>query len=595
MKFLRSLMTKAVVINLLSVGMCMTILIMSASNYVSDRIGRNYNSNSSLFTEFLSKQINTGTRLKRGAMIAPQISSALATDGLTIDLVRIVHTDGTPVLTQLREGADEILADALPAPEFETILSSGIIGKDLFVRTPITLGSGEDAVIVGELAVLWNRDNLFAQIADFRKNIIHYAVVAAIALALSTILALFILAVRPLRVFNTALQGITEDAEHLEFPRSNCSEIVEIRDSMTVLQKRSVERAKLLDGLSETVSSARAGDFSMRLNDSSDTSSKINDLMSTMEDGLTATREVLSRLSNGDLTARMTGEFHGEFAQLQLHVNETAEALNTAIESVFRSAGEVNIQSQSLSKYVADLSQRTQLGAASLEESNAAIARIADGLKASEASTQLAKKQANNAIDRAAAGEAVVYETMDRMNNIAKHSQEIGQIITMIDDVAFQTNLLALNAGVEAARAGESGRGFAVVAQEVRGLAQRASESASEIKARINKSSSEVDAGVGMVERAGEAIREIVEVIKNLSESVAEVNETTSNQAMSIEEVSESIQSLDLATQRNAEMVDETSTVAEKMRRNASDMISATEGFQLKRASLPHHVDMDAA
>lgn len=570
---------------MMAVCICMSLLILSASKFVSDKIGRSFETNSEVFTQFFSSTISTGTRLKRGAMIEPQIATALATEGLSIDVVRVVHSDGTVVSTQFGEGVNASRADDLPVADAMQAASSVAIGADLLVRTPIILGTGEEALVVGELAILWNRGVVDAQIQQFQIRFASEALIAAIALAAATGVVLVILAVRPLRTLNRALRDVTEDKNEIELPRSRSTEVSEINASMEVLQQRSQERATVLVGLTETVSRARLGDFSYRLGEQNDVCAKLDQLMAEIEHGLSSTNAVLARMANGDLAARMEGQFQGEFAKLQSHLNGTGEALSAAIVSIATSANEVDNTASTLSDSITDLSTRTQNGAASLEESTAAITNIADGLKASEGATNEAQARAKEAIERAASGEQIVGQAMTRMGDIAKHSDEIGQIISMIDDVAFQTNLLALNAGVEAARAGESGRGFAVVAQEVRALAQRASQSAADIKALITKSSAEVQAGVGMVEKAGEAIREIVDVIGALSESVTEVAEHTAGQSLSIVEVSQAIQSLDLDTQRNANMVVEAASMSEAMLENANLVISSTQQFKLAQVS----------
>ena len=155
-----------------------------------------------------------------------------------------------------------------------------------------------------------------------------------------------------------------------------------------------------------------------------------------------------------------------------------------------------------------------------------------------------------------ASGE-VVREAVAAMSQIEKSSEQISQIIGVIDEIAFQTNLLALNAGVEAARAGDAGKGFAVVASEVRALAQRSSDAAKEIKTLISASSQHVETGVGLVGRAGDALEDIASKVVEISELVSTISSSTQEQATALKEVNVAMNQMDQVTQQNAAMVEE--------------------------------------
>jgi methyl-accepting chemotaxis protein len=185
-------------------------------------------------------------------------------------------------------------------------------------------------------------------------------------------------------------------------------------------------------------------------------------------------------------------------------------------------------------------------------------------------------RQANAAAEgarlEAERSDPVVTEAVDAMTQIETSSGQIGRIIGVIDEIAFQTNLLALNAGVEAARAGESGRGFAVVAQEVRALAQRSANAASEIKTLISASTAQVSAGVERVARTREALQRIVARVAEIDGQVNAIARSAYDQAQSLREVNTTVGEMDRVVQQNAAMVEETTAAAHALRSEAQDL-----------------------
>jgi methyl-accepting chemotaxis protein len=173
-----------------------------------------------------------------------------------------------------------------------------------------------------------------------------------------------------------------------------------------------------------------------------------------------------------------------------------------------------------------------------------------------------------------------VREAVEAMRGIEHSSKQITQIIGVIDDIAFQTNLLALNAGVEAARAGEAGRGFAVVASEVRALAQRASDSARQIKALIRESASQVDAGSALVERTGASLEGIVQRASEVSDLVAEIAKAAAEQAAGLDEINTGVNQLDQVTQRNAAAAEKTTAASTALLQKAEDLALELSGFR---------------
>ncbi|NTE67571.1 methyl-accepting chemotaxis protein, partial [Agrobacterium tumefaciens] len=175
----------------------------------------------------------------------------------------------------------------------------------------------------------------------------------------------------------------------------------------------------------------------------------------------------------------------------------------------------------------------------------------------------------------------IVRNAVDAMGRIEDSSKRIGQIISVIDEIAFQTNLLALNAGVEAARAGEAGRGFAVVAQEVRELAQRSANAAKEIKTLINRSAEEVGGGVALVRSTGDALEEIVALVNRVDGHVNSIATAAREQATGLQEINTSVNHMDQMTQQNAAMVEETTAASQTLAEESRQLRSLLSRFEL--------------
>ena len=167
------------------------------------------------------------------------------------------------------------------------------------------------------------------------------------------------------------------------------------------------------------------------------------------------------------------------------------------------------------------------------------------------------------------------------MNEIATSSRKIGDIIGVIDGIAFQTNILALNAAVEAARAGEQGRGFAVVASEVRSLAQRSAGAAKEIKSLIGASVEKVDIGARQVDEAGASMNDIVTQVQRVGQLIGEISGATVQQSVGIAQIGDAVGALDQTTQQNAALVEQSAAAAESLSQQAARLAQIVSVFQL--------------
>lgn len=268
--------------------------------------------------------------------------------------------------------------------------------------------------------------------------------------------------------------------------------------------------------INHLAAAAANGDFSQRGNETHyqfvfhDIVTSFNRLMTTAESNLHQVSGVLKAIAEGDLTARMEGDFHGVFAQMRDDANATVAQLTNIVTGIQQAADHINSGASEIASGNDDLSRRTEQQAASLEETAASMEELTSTVRQNAENARKANQQAQTAAQVAAHGGSVVNQVVTTMHDIESSSKKIADIISVIDGIAFQTNILALNAAVEAARAGEQGRGFAVVASEVRALAQRSATAAKEIKQLIEESVDKVAGGSQLVQQAGNTMSEIV-------------------------------------------------------------------------------------
>ncbi|SFE15141.1 methyl-accepting chemotaxis protein [Paracidovorax konjaci] len=232
----------------------------------------------------------------------------------------------------------------------------------------------------------------------------------------------------------------------------------------------------------------------------------------------------------------------------------------------------------------ADLSQRTEEQASNLQQTAASMEEMNSTVQQNADTVRTASQLASSASSTAARGGEVVGNVVRTMEDITASSRKIGDIIGVIDSIAFQTNILALNAAVEAARAGEQGRGFAVVASEVRTLAQRSAQAAKEIKALIGESVSKVETGSQLVGEAGSTMGEIVEQTRRVADLIAEIGAATHEQAQGISQVGDAVNQLDQVTQQNAALVEESAAAADSLNSQASRLVELVSVFQVDEA-----------
>ena len=292
----------------------------------------------------------------------------------------------------------------------------------------------------------------------------------------------------------------------------------------------------------------------------------------------------LERLAAGDLSKPIASPandpFPTEYETLRASYNSVLEQLGGIVAQIDEVASGVRAGSGEIDQAAQDLSARAETQAATLEQSAAALTQLTESVRAAAARAGEAESAGRENHARAEAGARIVHGAITAMRSIETSSQQITSIIDVIDDIAFQTNLLALNAGVEAARAGEAGRGFAVVASEVRGLAQRASESAREIKGLIAESAGHVEAGSELVGRTGESLEEILVKARDVQTLMGDISASAREQLSGLEEINTSVNQLDQVTQQNAAVSEETTAAAASLKQKASDLVQVLGHFR---------------
>ncbi|MDP2213533.1 methyl-accepting chemotaxis protein [Phenylobacterium sp.] len=293
----------------------------------------------------------------------------------------------------------------------------------------------------------------------------------------------------------------------------------------------------------------------------------------------------LSRLSDGDLTSRLTDPFTSEYEQLRADFNGAVAKLRDAMGVISANVTQISSGADEIAGASDDLARRTEQQAASLEETAAALDEITATVRKSAEGAGHARTAVLTARSGAGEGGKVVEQAIAAMGGIEKSSAEITQIIGVIDEIAFQTNLLALNAGVEAARAGDAGRGFAVVASEVRALAQRSADAAKEIKTLISTSTQQVGAGVDLVGRTGAALRQIVVQVEQIDALVGEIAASAQEQAVGLNEVNDAVNRMDQVTQQNAAMVEQATAASHALRGEAAELSRLVGEFRISEGS----------
>ncbi|MCB8837464.1 methyl-accepting chemotaxis protein [Aurantimonas sp. VKM B-3413] len=397
--------------------------------------------------------------------------------------------------------------------------------------------------------------------------------VAAVLISVALGYLLYTLLARPVMSMTGAMKELAAGNKAVEIPAvGRGDEIGDMAAAVQVFKDQAIEGERL----EKEADAARISQDEAKQRQAALDNAKAEDLrafVGMVEAGF-------DRLSSGDLTVRMSGKVASEFEPIRAKFNASVGELEAAIGTVVGAVGTIRTGLAEINTASSDLAQRTEQQAASLEETVAALGEVTSGVNRTSEAAGAAQKTAGSALFKAEKGGEVVSQAVTAMNAIEASSNQITQIISVIDEIAFQTNLLALNAGVEAARAGEAGKGFAVVAQEVRGLAQRSAEAAKEIKGLIQASSEQVGRGVELVTASGKSLEEIVTEVASMTEVIATIATSAREQATSLREVSTAADQMDKVTQQNAAMVEQSTAAAQTLAAETEDLAKAMGRFR---------------
>jgi aerotaxis receptor len=292
-----------------------------------------------------------------------------------------------------------------------------------------------------------------------------------------------------------------------------------------------------------------------------------------------------TRLAAGDLTVDLQIARHDDLGEVLQALNQLKANLAAIVYDVRAQITGMLENAREISSGNVDLARRTELQAASLEETAATMEELTTTVQANADATVRALDLARDAQAAAAVGGKIAGQVEQTMAGITAASQRIADITSVIDGIAFQTNILALNAAVEAARAGEAGRSFAVVASEVRMLAQRCAASSKEIKSVVEASTTEVAAGTELVARTTSQMRVIDEAVGRVSSIIVEVANASSEQAEGIRQVNQAVSHLDGATQQNAALVEQAAATAQRLAEQADVLDEAVRLFTVAQAT----------
>lgn len=291
--------------------------------------------------------------------------------------------------------------------------------------------------------------------------------------------------------------------------------------------------------------------------------------------------KVAESISQRDLTQEVHAKSQDEIGKLLQALQAMTRSLRTTVSEVRTGATSIASAAAQITSGNLDLSSRTEQQASSLAQTAATMEQITATVRQNADNVQQANTLAATAAKTATDGGAIVAELVTTMGEINQKSQQVADIISVIDSIAFQTNILALNAAVEAARAGEQGRGFAVVASEVRALAQRSAAAAKEIKTLIDASVASTSKGNEQASHAGSTMQDIVDGINRVTDIMGEISAANREQTTGIEEINTAVTQMDDVTRQNASLVEESAAAASSLQEQADTLARLVETFRL--------------
>ncbi|WP_377299368.1 methyl-accepting chemotaxis protein [Rhizobium sp. SGZ-381] len=525
--------------------------------------------------------------VKWGKAEAVAETYALYRDDANLNLVQFTAygADLKPVNSWSRSGPQNLPTDADLAkaagtrPEKPRVDMSAVGNGYVTVVAPLPLDKGGKAS--GYVVTTWSAESILAE-ATHKTLLALSLQFAIIAIAI----AVFILTMgriigQPLKALSGRITGL--QAGDLDTPvpyRDRGDEIGFLARALEGFRNDAVatlEQRRLAEEQQRTLNEERLRNAAQ----TQATAATQNHVMQTL--GL-----ALERVAKGNLDTRLDN-LGPEFDKLRLDFNAMVASITRAVGDIKTASFAVETGASGLAGQAEQLAQRTERQAASLEETAAALGQVTSTVRTSSHNAETTGAMIAEAKAEAQHSAHVVRNAIGAMDRIQQSSSQIGQIISVIDEIAFQTNLLALNAGVEAARAGEAGKGFAVVAQEVRELAQRSANAAKQIKTLIDVSNSEVSGGVELVNQTGDALLKIESHIARINDGILVLVDAYRQQASGLQEINGALNNMDQTTQQNAAMVEETSAACHELLSQSQLMQDAANRFQLSPGAPSAH------
>ncbi|TAJ74698.1 MAG: HAMP domain-containing protein [Phenylobacterium sp.] len=466
------------------------------------------------------------------------------------------------------EEAPLIAAGQDPTQQAVAMMQLGTAGRLEATRAALKTFTDQEAALSKQRSAAQGSAQAFA--------VTLLAVGSLLAIALSVVMGALLTAAiaKPVASMTAAMAKLASGDHNVDVPaQGRKDEVGRMADAVQHFKDAALEKRRL---------EGEAGE-QRRLTDQERADREREKAAEAEQDAVAigALGEALGKLAAGDLTHRITVAFAPKAEQLKTDFNAAAATLQDTMREVATNATAVRSGAGEISQASDDLSRRTEQQAASLEETAAALDEITATVRKTAEGAAQSREAVGSAKADAERSGVVVRDAVAAMSEIESSAQQIGNIIGVIDEIAFQTNLLALNAGVEAARAGDAGKGFAVVASEVRALAQRSAEAAKEIKALISASSQQVDRGVGLVGETGKVLERILTQVTSINGAVTEIAASAQEQATGLQQVNTAINQMDQVTQQNAAMVEQATAASHALSGESEALSRLISRFEL--------------
>jgi len=578
---------------LLSIAAIVTGLAILATMLVNsllslEMVGRaSLNSQQALQSALLEKDFAS---LERDVFRYASVREAGMRDGLNANIVEL-NESIEETRSILGENETSAIADVLEsAKAYEGVLRNelgdGQSSRDSIARI-VAAGEAVDDNIEAIRDPVIERS---AEITATQNSLARWALIVTAAICVLAVLVSYLLTravrisiIEELGAVRKTIFAIENGQLETAVPYLNRSdEVGELAQAAERLRLTIIDNRKI-----EEQTSLMADDLKATLAKNQEIAAQTSSMLEVVGRGLHDRAE-------GDVTVQLP-ELGEAFAGLQSDFNRMVRQLHETLISVANSTASIRSGTMEFSHASTDLAQRTERNADSLAQVASAIRTLNSDLSVTADRAQQAHRRVQEAVSVAREGGEVVAQAVVAMNTIQSSTAEIGNIMSIIDGIAFQTNLLALNAGVEAARAGEAGKGFAVVANEVRALAQRTTEAAGDVRGLIESSTKQVGQGAEMVQRTGSSLDKIIERISDATEIVTLITGSAADQSGRLKEADKALEAMDVSTQQNAAMVEESSAAALSLSEETNNLMRLVDRFRLGQdESLSmHDTEMD--